>query len=192
MGIILNLHGLIPMSRVNGPGTRSVVFFQGCGRGCAGCFNTSTHDFSPNKTMTAEQVLCQVPDGVEGLTISGGEPFEQPSGLLALLKAARFSPRRTLSVLVYTGFTLKEIKTDEARMEALPFIDLLIAGPYDESRPEKTALARGSTNQTFHFLSPRYTLNDLYLPARSEISIGADGSLTGTGFSRLSSIVESI
>lgn len=190
MGIILNLHGLIPSSRVNGPGTRCVVFFQGCSRGCAGCFNRATHDFSSNKTFSVEEVLLLVPSDAEGLTISGGEPFDQPHGLASLLKAAR--QRRGLSTIVYTGFTMKEIAAHELRSSVLPFIDVLVDGPYDELHPEKTTLARGSTNQTFNFLSSRYTMDDLYLPARSEVTIGTDGSLTGTGFSRLSSIVESI
>ncbi|MFQ5427735.1 MAG: 4Fe-4S single cluster domain-containing protein [Thermodesulfobacteriota bacterium] len=190
MKIILNLHGLIPSTRVNGPGTRCVVFFQGCTRHCAGCFNTATHDLSPKLTMDVDQVLSIVPPGAGGLTVSGGEPFLQPSGLMALLQTARLS--KGLSTIVYTGFTLEEVKAHEERSAVLPHIDVLIAGPYDLLRPEKTALARGSTNQTFHFLSTRYSIDDFYLPGRLEVSIGVDGSLTGTGFARLPTPVDNI
>jgi len=190
MPIILNLHALIPSSRVNGPGTRSVVFFQGCGRGCGGCFNPLTHDFSLNKAKSVEEVLAAVPHEAEGLTISGGEPFVQPVGLKALLTTARRT--RRLSTIVYTGFTLKELMADKARADVLPFVDVLVAGPFDRLKLEKTALARGSTNQTFHFLTNRYNLGDLYLPARLEVTIGVDGSFTGTGFSTIPSLSDNI
>ncbi|MFQ5354113.1 MAG: 4Fe-4S single cluster domain-containing protein [Thermodesulfobacteriota bacterium] len=190
MKIILNLHALIPSTRVNGPGIRSVVFFQGCARRCTGCFNTATHDFSPNKSMDVNDVLSHLPSGAEGLTISGGEPFSQPRGLEALLKGARERPE--LSTVVYTGFTMDEIEANESMSRILPLIDVLIAGPYDYLRPEKTGLARGSANQTFHFLSSRYTIDDFYLPARLEVSIGSDGSVTGTGFAGLPAPVENI
>jgi anaerobic ribonucleoside-triphosphate reductase activating protein len=190
MPIILNLHAIIPSSRVNGPGTRSVIFFQGCARACAGCFNPETHDFSLNKARSVDEVLMAVPQGAEGLTISGGEPFVQPQGLKALLTSARQT--RGLSIIIYTGFTLEELRADKARAAVLPLIDVLVAGPFEIKKTEKTALARGSTNQTFHFLSERYNINDLYLPARLEVTIGVDGSLTGTGFSSITSLSDNI
>jgi len=187
MQTILNLHGLIPASRVNGPGTRKVVFFQGCGRACPSCFNSATHDFAMNKPATVAEVLSDISPLTEGLTISGGEPFSQPRGLGALLRALSEKKQR-LSIVVYTGFTLGEIKADKVMAPILSFIDVLVAGPFDALRPEKTLLARGSSNQIFHFLTPRYTISDFYLPARIEVTIGTDGSMTGTGFSRFSAV----
>jgi len=181
MQTILNLHGLIPASRVNGPGTRCVVFFQGCNRDCLGCFNPGTHDFAMNKAVTVAEALSNVSALTEGLTISGGEPFMQAHGLRMLLRAGE-EKNKGLSVIVYTGFTLAEIKARPEMAAVLPFIDVLVAGPYDPLKVEKTLLPRGSTNQTFHFLSHRYTIEDLYLPGRIEVTIKADGSLTGTGF----------
>jgi len=184
MQTILNLHGHITSSQVNGPGTRYVVFFQGCGRACPDCFNPATHDFAMNKPTTVEEVLAGIPVEAEGLTISGGEPFAQPRGLGALLRAVG-EKKKSLSVIVYTGFTLEEIKTNQETAPLLSFIDVLVAGPYDPLKEEKTLLARGSSNQTFHFFSSRYSVKELYLPARLEVTIGVDGSLTGTGFARL-------
>jgi len=185
MHTTLNLHGIIPSSRVNGPGTRSVVFFQGCRRGCAGCFNPGTHTTGPNILMTVEEALRGIPaSGIDGLTVSGGEPFLQPDGLFSLLSSF-CRERRGLSVVVYTGYTLAEIEAQDALARILPFIDVLVAGPYRQDLPEETPLARGSTNQTFHFLSSRHSLADMYLPARLEVVISPSGELTGTGFSRL-------
>jgi len=184
MKTILNLHGLIPSSRVNGPGSRCVVFFQGCARGCPGCFNPATHGFAINKTITVKEALSKVPSHAEGLTISGGEPFSQPLGLGALLLSMRKMDKK-LSAIVYTGFTMDELLADDEKAALVPLIDVIVAGPYEAMRPEKTLLARGSTNQSFHLISPRYSIDDLYLPGRIEVTIGLDGSLTGTGFARL-------
>ena len=64
-------------------------------------------------------------------------------------------------------------------------VDVLIDGPYDASRPERTLLARGSTNQRFHFLTGRYSPDDFIMPGRAEVFIGADGTVRETGFSRV-------
>jgi anaerobic ribonucleoside-triphosphate reductase activating protein len=134
-----------------------------------------------NKSATVAEVLSNVSALTEGLTISGGEPFMQARGLRMLLQAGK-EKNKGLSVIVYTGFGLAEIKARRDMAAVLPLIDVLVAGPYDPLKAEKTLLPRGSTNQTFHFFSSRYSLKDLYLPGRIEVTIGADGSLTGTGF----------
>ncbi|MBI5192941.1 MAG: radical SAM protein [Nitrospirae bacterium] len=106
---IINVHSIIPCSRVNGPGKRLVVFFQGCSRKCLGCFNPATHSFEENQLYSAEDILKNflLPD-TEGITVSGGEPFLQAKGLLQLLKAAK--EEYGLSTVVYTGFNYEELK----------------------------------------------------------------------------------
>ncbi|HBG47715.1 MAG TPA: anaerobic ribonucleoside-triphosphate reductase activating protein [Deltaproteobacteria bacterium] len=182
-GGLINIHAVLPRSSVNGPGKRVVVFFQGCQRRCEGCFNPATHPFDAGVLTPAEDILERyVAIDIEGLTVSGGEPFSQPRGLKALLESAR---ARGLTTLVYTGFKIEEIEADPAMRACLASIDVLVDGPYDETRQEATLLPRGSTNQSFHFLTPRYSLHDLYMPGRSEVFIGADGMVRETGFSRI-------
>lgn len=181
MAKTVNIHAVIRSSAVNGPGDRLVVFFQGCSRGCAGCFNPLTHPFEERDLHTAGELLERfLTPGIEGITVSGGEPFMQPEGLFELLELSR---SRGLSVVVYTGFTIEEIKGDPARAACLPLIDVLIDGAYIEGEKETTLLARGSVNQRVHLLSGRYGLEDMYMPGRVEISIGPDGAVTETGFS---------
>lgn len=177
----LNIHAVIPCSRINGPGKRLVVFFQGCDRDCAGCFNPATHSFDTAALYSADELFEKhlTPD-VEGLTISGGEPFLQPKGLAELLKIAR--ERFGLTTAVYTGFTLEELKKKTPSIEALKYTDVLIDGPFMESKKEKSLLARGSSNQTFHFLSRAYAIEDFYMPGKIEINIGKDGVVIETGF----------
>ncbi len=107
----------------------------------------------------------------------------QVQALTELLVCARTA--HGLSTVVYTGFNLEEIMASKAMGAALPFIDVLVDGAYDAARPEPTLLARGSTNQRFHFLTSRYGLDDLYIPGRMELSISPEGVVTGTGFSRI-------
>ncbi|MBI5492592.1 MAG: 4Fe-4S cluster-binding domain-containing protein [Deltaproteobacteria bacterium] len=182
MGELINIHAILPYSRVNGPGLREVVFFQGCARDCEGCFNPDTHTFEARKLHTPWEVLEKRAGGVEGITVSGGEPFMQKDGLLLLLKQAK---GLGLSTVVYTGFTLKELKSDRLAASILEYIDVLIDGPYIEERKEKTLLARGSENQRLIFLTDRYNESDFLMPGKVEVIIGRDGAVTETGFSRV-------
>jgi len=177
----LNIHAVIPCSRINGPGKRLVVFFQGCDRDCAGCFNPATHSFETAALYSTDEVFERhLAPGVEGLTISGGEPFLQTEGLAELLKIAK--ERRNLTTIVYTGFTLEELQKKTSSAEALKYTDVLIDGPFVESKKEMTLLARGSSNQTFHFLSNAYAIQDFHMPGKIEINIGKDGVVIETGF----------
>ncbi|MCK5235389.1 MAG: radical SAM protein [Deltaproteobacteria bacterium] len=176
----IQIHSIIPSSRVNGPGKRLVVFFQGCKRNCTGCFNPSTHPTEADTTLSPEEILdSHLRDGTEGITISGGEPFLQATALTKLLSAAR---KKGLSTLVYSGYTLEELKGDKENAPALALIDVLIDGPYMKEKHERGELPRGSANQSIHFLSTRYGLSDLRLKGRSEIIIDTSGNITATGF----------
>ena len=160
-----------------------VVFFQGCRRSCPWCFNPGTHPFEDRLLYTVEGLFTSHPaDDVEGITVSGGEPFLQSEGLFRLVSAAK---NHRLSTVVYTGFAYEELLVREDFARVLPFIDVLVDGAYDWARPEGTLLARGSTNQRFHFLTGRYSILDFYMPGRAEIIIGPGGVVKGTGFSRI-------
>lgn len=183
MSVSLNIHAVLPRSRVNGPGTRLVVFFQGCARHCEGCFNLDTHSFEQRELVTPEALLGKhLSKGIEGITISGGEPFMQPRGLFRLLELTTASG---LSTLVYTGFTLDEVLDDQEKARCLEYIDVLVDGPFDIKKLEPTLLARGSSNQKIHLLTSRYSLEDLYMPGKVEVIIGPDGNIRKTGFSSL-------
>ena len=184
---LINVHSIIPSSVVNGPGKRLVVFFQGCRLDCPGCFNPDTHTFRENKLLSPDEILSSgagagagEDEDIEGITVSGGEPFEQPSGLLNLLKCAR--TKRSLSTMVYTGHTYEEILNDSVKSLCLEFIDLLIEGRFIREEKETTRLARGSTNQRIMLLTDRYDIADLEMPGKAEIIISPDGRITKTGF----------
>jgi organic radical activating enzyme len=118
--------------------------------GCWGCFNPATHAFAGGELLAVEdlfQRLVALGGTIEGLTVSGGEPFQQRRALLALLQ--RLRQETTLSVLVFTGFTWDEILRLPKTNELLACIDVLIAGRYDHTQHLARDL-RGSANKTVH------------------------------------------
>ena len=83
----LNISKTLSHSRANGPGTRAVIWVQGCTIGCDGCYSQSTH---PHRKihlvdpLVLAKWVCSI-EGIEGVTISGGEPFEQSEALVKFL-----------------------------------------------------------------------------------------------------------
>ena len=176
----LRLHASEPVSRANGPGLRAVVWFQGCTLGCPGCFNPGTHDQEVGmETDTAELAAewLRRQREIDGISISGGEPFQQPEALLDLLTRLDGSG---LSRLVFSGYTLKEIEAQPLGLAILSHLDVLIAGRYVQSRHDGQGLL-GSSNQRIHLLTPRHTLAEFGTIPRTEIILHADGSYTFTG-----------
>lgn len=139
-----------------GPGTRFVVWTQGCPRSCPGCMTAASQQmnggFSADTKQLAEEILQS---GRHGLTISGGEPFLQAKALADLIQEVR--KKTDLGVMIYTGFTLEELQeADNPDYNLLlEQCDLLVDGPYiDELNDSKNL--RGSSNQRAIPLTDRY------------------------------------
>lgn len=178
---VLNIHGILPRSRANGPGTRMVVWFQGCSLRCAGCFNPQTHPHTPRLRIRADKLVSMIEDAqdeLEGITISGGEPLEQAEGLRWLLTAVR--ERTGLSIILFSGYTLREIKLIPHGRLALMHADVLIAGRFVRTLRLSRGL-RGSSNQTAHLLSGRYHVRDMIDTPVAEISIDSQGVVSVSG-----------
>lgn len=177
----LRLHAFEPFSYANGPGCRAVVWVQGCTLGCPGCFNPETHSFHGGEWMAVDTLferIAALQPHIEGITISGGEPFQQRPALLALLQRVR--QETNLSVLVFTGYRWEELQRFRETPALLSCIDVLIAGRYEASLRLARDL-RGSANKTVHLLTPRYTLSDLALTPVGEVIIEPDGTITLSG-----------
>lgn len=178
---ILRVHHIEPLSRANGPGRRTVIWFQGCSLGCPGCFNPQTHPFEGGKEWTTEGLFRRVRRYVplsEGLTLSGGEPLQQGEALVSFLARVRY--QTAWSVILLTGYTWEEIQALPWGNAVLDHVDVVIAGRY---QPEQR-LARGligSANKTVHFLTSRYTLSDFSQVPVAEVIIAPDGGVRVTG-----------
>lgn len=198
--ILLNAADIRHRSEVNGPGIRSVVWVQGCRRDCPGCFNPHTHPHTPVKLFDPKwlgQQLIEVEDTI-GVTISGGEPFEQAEACALLAETVKEAGK---TVMVFTGFPFEELKDarEPAVQRFLRTIDLIVAGPYVRELKCESKMWRASSNQTVHFLNGSSILEDDLMEA-PVMEIKADGntfSYTGfpdsedlTWFDQLSGVVQ--
>lgn len=144
----LQVAGIVKESIVDGPGIRYAVFVQGCPHGCPGCHNPQTHPFEGGSRMEVEDIFedFQKDPILKGITLSGGEPFCQPSPLAELAKLVHGAGK---DVAVYTGYVYEELlrMPDPAVRALLDETDLLIDGPYVEAQRNLELSFRGSENQ---------------------------------------------
>lgn len=137
-------------SVVDGEGIRAVIWTQGCPHNCLGCHNPGTHDFKGGYLEDIETLKKEIDslEGQDGITFSGGDPLMQ---IDACLELAKHSKKRGLNVWCYTGFTFEQLlimsKTNNALVELLNNIDVLVDGKFDLAKKSFEAPFRGSTNQ---------------------------------------------
>lgn len=128
-------------SLVDGPGVRSVVFFQGCDIHCKGCQNPSSWNIEDGISYNVEELADLLKQKVinKKLTLSGGEPLLQKSAVVELIdKLPNFD------IVLYTGHDL-----DEIPKEILQKINYIKTGAFVEELKTSTTPYVGSTNQTF-------------------------------------------
>lgn len=136
-----------------GPGRRLCVWVNGCSRGCKGCVSERLQKIDPTtETDIDEYFFGYNLSSIEGVTVSGGEPFEQREELLRLLKY--FKRKGVKDILVYTGYTLEELQKegDEKVEEILKLVSVLIDGAYVAEQDLGTHNLKGSENQRILYL----------------------------------------
>jgi len=134
-----------------GPGKRLGIWFQGCSIRCRGCVSKDTWVAGKGE-IVIDDLMVTIASWLEqtdGITISGGEPFDQEDALGKLLAAIR--ARTNVDILIYSGYPYEKIAPAIERFKGL--IDALITDPYNNNVPQSLAL-RGSDNQRLHFLTP--------------------------------------
>jgi anaerobic ribonucleoside-triphosphate reductase activating protein len=174
---LLNLHRIVDVTAAEGPGVRCAVWTQGCSVRCPGCFNPQTWTTRGGTLLPWQELVSRVLaiDGIEGVTLLGGEPFDQPAPLGLFAEAVR---AEGLSVMTFTGHVLEELPPSKL----LDSTDLLVDGPYLADRPEPSRPWVGSVNQRFHFLTDRYDESIFTTPNRLELTIAPDGAIELNGF----------
>jgi anaerobic ribonucleoside-triphosphate reductase activating protein len=191
--ITLRIAQIVPHTEAEGPGRRFALWFQGCPLRCPGCCNPEMLPFEGGTAISLRDVVEQIEEatwtqGIEGITLLGGEPLAHAAGAAALAQAVQ---ERGLSVMVFSGYTLEEARmhSDPAVTELLRRTDILVDGPYRREQPETRRRWIGSANQRIHFLSPRYRADDprWLLPNTLEIRLrGLE--LTVNGFPTRSAV----
>jgi anaerobic ribonucleoside-triphosphate reductase activating protein len=193
MSDVVRVLRFLPATVAEGPGRRAALWVQGCSIRCPGCFNPHSWATGGGEpvpwTDLAAAVRAAADEGdIEGLTLLGGEPFDQAGPLGALAEAVR---AEGLSVMTFTGYVLEALQAAgrEDWDRLLAATDLLVDGPYMAERPERRRPWVGSDNQRFWFLTERYAhlVADLEaLPNRLEIRISSAGEVAINGFAPVS------
>lgn len=149
----------------NGEGVRVSLFVSGCRNHCKGCFNQQTWDFCYGKLFTKETedeiIQALAPKYISGLTILGGEPFEEENQevLAQFLKKVKvIYPHK--NIWCYTGYIWdKDLVPENGKKHCehtntmLENIDILVDGPFIEEQKDLILQFRGSTNQRILKLS---------------------------------------
>lgn len=134
-----------------GPGKRIGVWLKGCSIRCPGCISLDTWDKGKDSTTVSQalETMATWAEVAEGLTVSGGEPLDQPEALAELLRGWR--EISSASVLLFTGRSWADASPWFAEHPGL--VDAVIAEPYVRGESSTQAL-RGSDNQRLHVLTP--------------------------------------
>lgn len=145
----MRLAGIVPESVVDGPGVRFVVFAQGCPHHCHGCHNPQTWDPEGGKEITVKEIIKMLKKKrkeIQGITLSGGEPFIQAEEMASLAREAK---KMELDVVVYTGYIYEELLALSlpGRKELLDLADVLVDGPFLIEYKDIALAFRGSSNQ---------------------------------------------
>ena len=167
---------------VLGPGKRIGLWLQGCSLRCRGCVSRDTWDRDDSHKISVDLLLewCKSvsADGPDGVTISGGEPFEQPEALLALLQGLvdwRNSLPRPFDILCYSGLPYRILENNFTNL--LGFMDAIIPEPFLEDHPAASPW-RGSANQPLLVLSEFGKSRDWQItdsPGSKSMQFVADG-----------------
>lgn len=150
MKTIIRIAGIIKESIVDGPGIRMVVFAQGCKHKCPGCHNPETHSFNGGTLVTVDSILELAKKNplLDGITFSGGEPFEQAEAFAVLAQEVK---KLNLDIVTYTGYTYEYILENSSRHRGwgalLDKTDILVDGRYEANKRNLLLKFRGSENQ---------------------------------------------
>lgn len=146
----IRIAGMVNDSIVDGPGFRLAVFTQGCPHACPGCHNPETHAFDGGRLESTDKIVETMADNplLDGLTLTGGDPFCQPEPCAQLAHEAK---RLGLNVWAYSGWTyeqlLKKAEEEPPIRDLLSEIDVLVDGPFLLSQRTLELRFRGSKNQ---------------------------------------------
>lgn len=178
----MNIAEIVNSSEIYGPGNRFVIWVQGCSLRCKGCWNSEMHSKEPNKKMSVESIFkrIQETENIEGITILGGEPLQQAEPILSLARKAK---GWGLTIMLYTGYEMKEIRNKAAK-ELLDLSDIIIMGRYIHEKRSINLKWRGSTNQQIIFNNIKYEkkFENEIEENQAEIHISDDGEITVIGY----------
>lgn len=139
----MRIAGIVRDSIVDGEGIRDVIFTQGCSHHCKGCHNQQTWDYGGGEHRFVGDIVNELSDSTNNVTISGGEPFDQYASLCGLVQGLS---KQGKSIWIYTGNTLREPIGTPYKLLA-QYVDVIVDGRFVEKLKDPNLLFRGSSNQ---------------------------------------------
>lgn len=170
----IHLHGVAHPVTSLGPGRRAAIWVAGCNRRCKGCIAPELFNRNAGHPVFVDslvRMLQSISMGLDGLTVSGGEPADQPKTMVRLLRLVR-QAIPSWTIILYSGYTREQLSCDYERSPLLSLVDVLIDGPYCRDIPSGHPLT-GSGNQIIHYLTP---MGQSLEAAFERIKLGLDGS----------------
>ena len=147
---LIRLAGIAENSLVNGKGLRKVFFSQGCSHHCEGCFNQHTWEFAGGRMFNMDELVQKVKDEpfLDGVTFSGGDPFQQADKFAYLAKKLH---EANINIWAYTGYTFEELmklaQTNHRIKQMINNVDVIVDGRFMKDKMSENLKYCGSSNQ---------------------------------------------
>ncbi len=138
----------------DGPGLRISIYCAGCLHHCPGCHNPQSWDMNGGHEMDVEDILEVIKaDEFSNVSFSGGDPFYQVEAFTEL--ARRIKEETDKTIWCWTGFLYEDILKSKKLSMMLPYLDVLVDGPFIEAEKDRDLLFRGSANQRIIYLTEK-------------------------------------
>ena len=185
----IRINSYIPITNVEGVGTRFAIWVQGCSIRCEGCANYHMWDKNGGKLFDTSEIfelIKSYKDKIEGMTFLGGEPLEQ---IEAVTEIAKNVQNIGLSVILFTGYNYQD-KIQEEKFQALiKYVDILIDGNFKKDKLDYSRAWVGSSNQNYYFLTDKYDKSVIYkYKNKIEVRITKDNKVLMTGMGDVSKL----
>ena len=142
---------ILEETMADGPGLRTSIYCAGCLHHCPGCHNPQSWDMNGGNPMEVDDILKVIlDDEFSNVTFTGGDPFYQVEAFTELARKIKENSSKT--IWCYTGFTIEEIRADSRLSMMLPYIDVIVDGPFIMEKKDRELLFRGSSNQRIIYL----------------------------------------
>lgn len=142
----ISILDILEDTTVDGPGFRTSIYAAGCTNACPGCHNPNSWDIRNGHMMSTDEILERVlADKFADVTFSGGDPMFQPEGFTELAQAIKAQSNK--NIWCYSGYLYENILLNKRQATLLPYIDILVDGPFVQKLYDEALYFRGSSNQ---------------------------------------------
>ena len=142
---------VLEQTMADGPGLRTSIYCAGCRHHCPGCHNPQSWDMKNGHWVDVEELMGVIKsDDLANVSFSGGDPFYQAEAFTEL--AMRIKNETGKTIWCWTGFTYEEILADKTMAAMLPWLDVLVDGPFVQELRDTQLYFRGSSNQRIIYL----------------------------------------